>query len=124
MYSIQTAILTRNSFSALLLFILCSSALMAQPQDQRGPARVYSVYDTDSDGYLDRREYEAFLEHRRQRHIARGRPSHSFRRPLEFSHIDTDKDQRISETELTEALGQRLRMRKRQGRERHHPPRH
>jgi Ca2+-binding EF-hand superfamily protein len=74
------------------------------------------VHDIDADGYLNRQEYQAFLEQRRRCHVASGRPARDFRHPMAFSEIDANGDQYISERELTAVLGQRLRERKRRHR--------
>lgn len=56
----------------------------------------YSVYDTDSDGYLDRTEYEQFYASKQKRSSA-----------LEswtFDTVDSDDDNKISEQEMVDAL--------------------
>ena len=57
---------------------------------------TYSVYDTSSDGYLDRMEYEQFYESKRKRS-----------KNLEnwaFDKVDSDGDNKISEQEMVDAL--------------------
>lgn len=66
-----------------------------------GPPPVFSVHDRNRDGYLDREEYAALCaEQRAGRHGAR---------QLEFDVLDADRDGRIGEDELLNALGRRYR---------------
>ena len=102
----------------VLIVVSYSPALPAeQPGKSMRATRVFSVHDTDADGYLSRKEYEMFLEYRRQRHAASGRQANRFRKPRDFDEIDANHDQHISESELTAVLGRQLRMQKRIGRE-------
>ena len=57
---------------------------------------TYSVYDTDSDGYLDRNEYEKFYDSKRKR-------SKSLDNWI-FDTVDSDADNKISEQEMVDAL--------------------
>ncbi len=95
---------------------LCAAPLFAAPPpDDARSQRVFSVHDTDADGYLSRQEYEALLQARRQRQAASGRPFHGVHPPPGFDQIDADQDQLISADELTTILGRRLRLRQRHG---------
>lgn len=110
-----------RNWRLVLLLILAvlgaDSATFAQPPKTGERAeRVFSVHDIDADGYLNRQEYETFLEQRRRCHVASGRPARDFRHPFAFSEIDANGDHYISEPELTAVLGQRLRERKRRHR--------
>ena len=96
----------------LFATLLFSAMLAAQPPHQGARTqRVFSVHDSDADGYLSRGEYEALLQQRRQRQAASGRPLQDFRPSPGFDKVDTDGDQLISMDELTTVLGRRLRLR-------------
>ena len=57
---------------------------------------TYSVYDTDSDGYLDRTEYAKFYDSKRKR-------SKNLDNWI-FDTVDSDGDNKISEQEMVDAL--------------------
>ena len=57
---------------------------------------TYSVYDTDSDGYLDRMEYVKFYDAKRKRS--------STLDSWAFDAVDSDGDNKISEQEMVDAL--------------------
>lgn len=66
-----------------------------------GPPPVFSVHDLDRDGYLDRKEYAALCAERQAGRHRAGL--------LEFDVLDADRDGRIGEDELLNALGRRYR---------------
>ena len=57
---------------------------------------VYSAYDRNADGHLDRDEFRAYLEKRRIKP--------AYRDIWRFDNVDRDGDQRIDDRELMEAL--------------------
>lgn len=64
----------------------------------------FSIHDTDGDGYISREEFDAFRARRQAERAAEGRQLRNAPRVLSFDEIDTDRDERISETEMNEAL--------------------
>ncbi|WP_457675512.1 EF-hand domain-containing protein [Thiolapillus sp.] len=66
---------------------------------------VYSAYDSNSDGYLDKAEFEVFLKKRRIR-----KP---YRHLWVFEMVDRDGDQRISNQELVDTLQKEMTLRNR-----------
>ena len=72
---------------------------------------VFSVHDTNGDGYLDRADYAAFLSLLWEKR-ARRMNHHPLPPPLAFEAIDVDTDGRISEEELVRSLNNRLRHRR------------
>lgn len=89
-----------------LIFISCVvmlsiSALSYASADGGG---TYSVYDTNSDGYLGRTEYEQFYESKRKRS-----------KTLEswaFDAVDLDGDNKISEQEMVDVLIKNMKQKK------------
>jgi len=76
-------------------FVLVFSISLLQNASADGGGK-YSVYDTDSDGYLDSVEFEQFYASKRKRSNA-----------LEswaFDTVDLDDDNKISEQEMVDAL--------------------
>lgn len=63
----------------------------------------FSVYDSNQDNYLDRREYGAFLERRS--------PSQRNDPGFEFDKVDANGDGRISGQEMVNVLQLQLRKR-------------
>jgi len=65
---------------------------------------TYSVYDTDSNGYLNRTEYEQFYESKRKR--SKNLDNWA------FDSIDSDGDNKISEQEMVNALIKNMKLKK------------
>ena len=80
-----------TSGKTLLLIALVASGLARS--DEGG---VYTVHDTNADGYLDRTEYEQYLQKRPIRP--------DYRHLWEFEKVDSDGDGRISNLEMVDAL--------------------
>ncbi|MEZ5451381.1 MAG: EF-hand domain-containing protein [Thiothrix sp.] len=78
---------------------------------------VFSVHDSNRDGYLDRVEYQHFLESlNARRNSGRCRNNKPFRL-LGFDDIDRDANGFLSEDEMVSTLNKRLRQHRRY---RHH----
>jgi Ca2+-binding EF-hand superfamily protein len=91
----------------ILIAVLLSACLeTAAGDDTRGtePPPVFSVHDTDGDGFLSRREYAMFYRDFEERHKQAGRPAHRMLSLLAFEQIDHDGDGRISVHEMVAAL--------------------
>jgi EF hand domain-containing protein len=101
-----------HGLSALIAAILIWAALAyaeaPEPARRGGPHPVFSVYDTDHDGYLSRSEYQIFLDQMRAHRAARGKGPHQLPELLDFDAIDTNHDGRISESEMVTALSHRM----------------
>jgi Ca2+-binding EF-hand superfamily protein len=82
----------RHCFISFVL-VLSISSLQNASADGGGK---YSVYDTNSDGYLDRTEFEQFYESKRKRSNALD--------SWAFDTVDSDGDNKISEQEMVDAL--------------------
>lgn len=95
-----------NGRIILLLFVLLpvTAPLAADTPPQPPP---FSVHDTDGDGYISRAEFDAFRARRQAERAAEGRQLRNAPRVLSFDEIDSDRDGRISETEMIEALQRR-----------------
>ena len=65
---------------------------------------TYSIYDTDRDGFLDQKEFVKLADSRRER-----ASSPDF---CEFSRVDTDGDQKISEQEMVNALMEDMKLKR------------
>lgn len=65
---------------------------------------VYSVYDANRDGYLDRVEYEEFLATKRIRQNTAD--------IWQFDNVDADGDDKISEQEMVNALMEEVKRKK------------
>ncbi len=65
---------------------------------------VYSVFDLDADGYVDREEFGHLVK---RRHIRQ-----EFRSMWQFDAIDSDRDGRISEREMLDVLQKEVQLRK------------
>lgn len=64
--------------------------------------------DGDGDGYISVQEYKIFREAYRRQREQEGRGYRYRWRVTSFVDIDTDADQRISETEMRDAINRRL----------------
>ena len=88
---------TQKDFTVLfimsLVLILPISSIPYASADGGG---TYSVYDTDSDGYLDKTEYVKFYDSKRKR-------SKNLDNWI-FDTVDSDSDNKISEQEMVDAL--------------------
>ncbi|WP_456381144.1 EF-hand domain-containing protein [Thiolapillus sp.] len=82
----------------LLPMVLLSSIALA---DGGG---IYSVYDQDTNGYLDSTEFESFLKKRRIKK--------EFRHLWAFEKVDKDQDGKISNQEFVDTLKQEMDLRK------------
>ncbi|MDH3353729.1 MAG: EF-hand domain-containing protein [Chromatiales bacterium] len=90
-----------GKLSIASVFVLAMGIIPYAVADGGG---VYSVHDTDKDGYLDRVEFEKFAEIKRKR----SRNSNSW----VFDTVDTDGDSKISEQEMVNALIENMKRKK------------
>jgi hypothetical protein len=98
----------------MLPLVTILAALAAAPAghaDGPGPhgPHVFSVHDLDGDGYLSRGEYAALRRHCLESREGRGRRGCNPARLLDFDVLDGDRDGRIDEDELIDAIGRRYR---------------
>ncbi len=84
-----------------IVLLLLTLPVMAVAADTPPP---FSVHDTDGDGYISREEFDTFRARRQAERAAEGRQLRNAPRVLSFDEIDSDRDGRISETEMLEAL--------------------
>lgn len=84
-----------------IVLLLLALPVMAVAADTPPP---FSVHDTDGDGYISREEFDTFRARRQAERAAEGRQLRNAPRVLNFDEIDSDRDGRINETEMIEAL--------------------
>jgi len=85
-------------------FIIITALLVAIPFASANGRGVYSGYDTDSDSYFDRMEYEQLYESKRK---------HS--KNLDhwiFDTVDSDDDNKISQREMVDAIIKNMKRKK------------
>lgn len=75
--------------------------------------RVFSIHDTNHDGYVSEQEYLRFVEKRLDRLHRHGIKAGRYARPLSFTEIDSDRDLLISESEMLNAIMKQRQHRKR-----------
>ncbi len=93
--------------SEILVKSLLSAALVAgsiPALAYSGGSGVYSVFDANADGFVDREEFQELLK---RRHIKQ--PYHQLWR---FEAVDQDGDGRISEQEMLQVLQKEVNLRK------------
>jgi Ca2+-binding EF-hand superfamily protein len=88
-----------SRFGLMIVLLLLASSACAQ---HGASPRMFSVHDTDRDGYLDRGEYRTLVQLRRA-HQARRAGPHPSLAPA-FDELDSNEDGRVSEAELTRML--------------------
>lgn len=81
-------------FTQALFLLVFSLAISANVIADGGG--TYSIYDTDRDGFIDQKEFVKFAESKSKR-----ASSPDF---WQFSKVDTDGDNKISEQEMVNAL--------------------
>lgn len=99
----------RTAALTLVLLALALPLSAAGPGSGQGRPRAFSVHDVDGDGYLSRDEYAALRLHCQERQGGRGRRGCDPARLLAFEVLDGDRDGRIDEDELLDAIGRRYR---------------
>ena len=88
---------THKDFIRLFVMqIVIVLAISVLPYASADGGATYSVYDTDSDGYLDRTEFVKFYDAKRKR--SGNLDSWA------FDTVDSDGDNKISEQEMVDAL--------------------
>jgi Ca2+-binding EF-hand superfamily protein len=80
-------------FLILLVLVLFINIL---PHANADGGKVYSVYDMDKNGYLERLEYNDFFESKRKRSKNLD--------TWKFNTVDSNGDEKISEQEMVNAL--------------------
>jgi len=79
---------------------------------------VFSVHDSNQDGYLDKNEYLLFLgKSYRSMHHIKGKP-HRMSKRFKFEEVDTNIDMKLSEDEMIAAI-QKLRQQRKRYRHRY-----
>ena len=91
----------RHSLKTLLAMAVLTSSASASAFSDGG---VYSVFDANADGYVDREEFKQLLKRRRIKQ--------EFRHLWQFDAIDQDHDDRISEQEMVDVLQKEVQLRK------------
>jgi Ca2+-binding EF-hand superfamily protein len=92
-----------------LIVLALAAPLQAAGPNPRTPS-VFSVHDLDRDGYLSRAEYAALQAQCLDRSRAAAHPRGRHRCALlDFDRLDANRDGRIDEDELVDALGRRYR---------------
>ena len=86
----------KNSIQLFFIPSLLMLLISSLPYASADGGGTYSVYDTDSDGYLDRTEYVKFYDSKRKR-------SKNLDNWV-FDIVDSDGDNKISEQEMVDAL--------------------
>lgn len=74
---------------------------------------VFSVHDTNQDGFLSQKEYLAFLEKYKLKKNRKCNKPDRKHEPLLFEAIDTDKDLKLSEDEIIAAISKQRQQHKR-----------
>lgn len=85
-----------------LFCLICAAGLAGASPPATLP--VFSVHDLNRDGYLDRAEYAALQTACTQR-----RGSRCAAAMAKFDTLDADRDDRVGEAELLNAMGRRYR---------------
>ena len=99
------------TLAPLLLFGFLAS--LPVTADGHGEGRVWSAYDTNGDGFLDRKEFEAL---RSRRHLE-GAVAELWR----FERIDSDGNGLVSRNEQMDGLREEMRLRREQRTRRSRP---
>lgn len=89
------------------------SAETGTRQENASNPRVYSMHDSNQDGFLSRDEYSQLVDKLDRRRQEKGSPKHGFSERATFEEIDTDGDGFISEDELVDTLNKLLRKHRR-----------
>jgi Ca2+-binding EF-hand superfamily protein len=84
-----------NRLSLILLVLTLPISLLPHANADDG-GKVYSVYDTDKNGYLEKIEYKKFYESKQKRSKNLD--------TWEFNNVDSNSDEKISEQEMVNAL--------------------
>lgn len=92
----------RTLFSIGLLAVVLTQPVAAET-GQRGPV-PFSVHDLDGDGYVSRAEFDDFRARRQAERAAEGRRLRNVPRLLSFDEIDVNRDGRIDEAEMLDAV--------------------
>ena len=108
--------------SSLLLHGACEAAELTTnpiskcpdpPKVNEARTRAFSVYDTDQDGVLSKKEYDHFIGQLEIRRKTGRRPKRDYLPPLNFHEIDRNNDGFITEDEMLSTLSGRLKKHRR-----------
>jgi len=86
------------------LTLISGNALSDITKQKPTSPKVFSVHDTDKDGYLDKSEYLSFIEKKSQRNSKNKRQKNRKVKPFTFEEIDLSADGKISMDEMIIAI--------------------
>ncbi len=95
------------SYKPIILLAASPESEFIKKNNQPCPY-VFSIYDIDKSGSLNREEYRYFIEKMESQRKKTGRPMRRYLPSLQFEEIDINKDGYITEDEMIIALNKRL----------------
>lgn len=103
----------RISFSTIILGSLFtfSTSMMAQNMPMRGPV-PFSVYDSNSDGFVTEQEFNDLRAKRMQQKAEMGMPMRNAANAPDFATFDTNGDGKLTELELVKGQNEMMQNRR------------